>query len=80
MVWEGIELTAVGMTTVFAFLGLLVGLMQGSAVFFEAFGDRLAAPASPEPVPGASRSGARDEEIAVVLAAVEAHRHRRGGN
>ena len=34
MVSEGMLLMAVGMATVFAFLGLLVGLMQGSAAFF----------------------------------------------
>ena len=68
----------VGMTTVFAFLGLLVALMQGSAAFFAAFAERF-----PEPemmnVSGqtASTIAGSDEEIAIVLAAVEAYR--RGG-
>ena len=79
MVSEGVLLMAVGMATVFAFLGLLVGLMQGSAAFFAAFGDRFT---EPEPGPaglGAAAAGAggNDDEIAIVLAAIEAHR--RGG-
>jgi sodium pump decarboxylase gamma subunit len=74
MIWEGVELTAVGMTTVFAFLGLLVGLMQGSAALFEAFGHLFPVPAPTEAAPGASGGAAGGEEIAIVLAAVEAHR------
>jgi sodium pump decarboxylase gamma subunit len=69
---------AVGMTTVFAFLGLLVALMQASAAFFEAFGDRFAEPEAPTPSPGTPPDSAgNDDEIAIVLAAIEAHR--RGG-
>jgi sodium pump decarboxylase gamma subunit len=79
MVWGGIELTAVGMTTVFAFLGLLVGLMQASAALFEAFGHRFPVPPSTETTSGASGGASRDEEIAIVLAAVEAHRRQRRG-
>ena len=79
MVWEGIELTAIGMTTVFAFLGLLVGLMQGSAAFFQAFGHRFPVPFSTETTPGVSGGAARDEETAIALAAVEAHRRQRRG-
>lgn len=62
----------VGMATVFAFLGLLVGLMHASAVFFAAYGDRLSEP-EPEVRATAVPSG-KEEEIAVVLAAVEAFR------
>ena len=71
-------LMAVGMTTVFVFLGLLVALMRGSATFFAAFGHHF-----PEPEPAAVQ-GARSpdienhEEIAIVLAAIEAHRLGRG--
>ena len=78
MVSEGVLLMVVGMTTVFAFLGLLVALMQGSAAFFAAFAERF-----PEPelmnVGGQTTSTkpGTDEEIAIVLAAVEAYR--RGG-
>ena len=79
MVWEGVELTAVGMTMVFAFLSLLVGLMQGAAAFFEAFGHRFPVPPSTEASPGASGSAARAEETAIVLAVVEAHRRQRRG-
>ncbi len=77
MVSEGVLLMAVGMVTVFAFLGLLVGLMQGSAAFFGAFGDRFA---EPEARGGGQLPGsAGDEDIAIVLAAIEAHRRARGG-
>ena len=79
MVWEGVQLTAVGMTTVFAFLGLLVGLMHGSAAFFEAFGHRFPALPPTETTPEAPGGAAHDEEIAVVVAAVEAHRRQRRG-
>ena len=40
MLSEGVNLMAVGMTTVFGFLALLVVLLQVSARFFEKFGDR----------------------------------------
>ena len=42
-------LMGVGMATVFAFLGLLVGLMQGSAAFFAAFADRFPEPEAAAP-------------------------------
>jgi len=71
MLAEGLQLLLVGMATVFAFLTLLVGLMEGSARFFEAYGDRLSQPEAAQPSGGASDS---HEEIAVVLAAIEAHR------
>jgi len=60
----------VGMTTVFGFLSLLVVTMMGSAAFFERFGDWFEEPAPPKrpAVTGPS------PEIAVVLAAIEAHR------
>jgi len=79
VVSEGVLLMAVGMTTVFAFLGLLVGLMYGSAAFFAAFGDRFP---EPEAVPtgwAASPAAGHDEEIAIVLAAAEARRLGREG-
>jgi len=71
---DGIQLLLVGMTTVFAFLMLLVGLMAGSARFFEAFGHRFVGAEEPPPVAQASSRVGESEEIAVVLAAVEAHR------
>ena len=79
MVSEGVLLMAVGMLMVFVFLGLLVGLMQGSAAFFAAFGARFPEP-QPAPSGRATSPGAEnDEEIAIVLAAVEAHRLGREG-
>ncbi len=74
MIVEGFRLMAVGMLTVFAFLTLLVGLMNCSALFFEKFADRF-----PEPEPDGSakaRTGntGQDEEIALVLALAQARR------
>jgi Na+-transporting methylmalonyl-CoA/oxaloacetate decarboxylase gamma subunit len=71
MMQEGMRLMAVGMFTVFAFLTLLVGLMRGSAAFFEANAHRF-----PEDAPEDARSGrsGNDEEVAVVLALAEALR------
>jgi len=71
---EGVRLMAVGMLTVFAFLTLLVGLMRGSAAFFEAFADRFPEAPLGEPTVSGSGAGAGEEEIAVVLAAITAHR------
>ena len=73
---EGVQLMGIGMTTVFAFLGLLVLVMQGSAAFF-----RSNAHLFPEPeAPVAKKPAIEAEdqaEIAVVLAAIAAHRARR---
>ena len=77
MVSEGVLLMAVGMATVFAFLGLLVGLMWGSAAFFAAFGDRFAEPEPAGQGAAAAAGAGNDAEIAIVLAAIEARR--RGG-
>ena len=73
MLFEGINLMVVGMTTVFSFLALLVIVMQVSARFFERFGDRWpdAAVATGD---SDSTPGTQNEEIAVVLAAITAHR------
>ena len=66
---DGVWLMVVGMTTVFAFLSVLVGVMQLSAKIVSGLPEPVAeqtAPAQPKV----------DElaEIAVILAAVEAHR------
>ena len=73
MPFEGINLMVVGMTTVFSFLALLVIVMQVSARFFERFGDQWpdAAVATGD---SDSTPGTQNEEIAVVLAAITAHR------
>ncbi|MEO0603103.1 MAG: OadG family transporter subunit [Myxococcota bacterium] len=65
MLFEGVRLLVVGMTTVFAFLGILVVAMQATRAFASAFApaEALAAPATNE-----------DADIAVVLAAVAARR------
>ena len=71
---------AVGMTAVFAFLGVLVVAMQATAGVLGRF-----LPAQAEPAPEAERAqattAAADEDliqIAIALAAVEAHRRRQG--
>ncbi len=75
MVSEGLRLMAVGMFTVFAFLTLLVGLMNGSALFFAKFADRFPDEAKSEPTK--ARAG-NDEEIALVIALAEAARQHPG--
>jgi len=63
---DGVRLMAVGMTTVFVFLGGLVVAMQVSAAAVARFGPD-------EPTPGdAGGPVAGDSEIAVVLAALAA--------
>lgn len=71
MVLEGLQLMAVGMFMVFAFLALLVGIMEASSAFFEANAHRF-----PEEPPNADdRDRAEpDAEIAIVLAIAEALR------
>ena len=65
---------AVGMGTVFGFLSIMVAIMYVSAAFFERF-DHLFP--EPEPAPTRGRaSSSNDAEIAVVLAAIAAHRSR----
>lgn len=65
---EGLTVLVVGMTTVFAFLVLLVVIMQGSSWFFARFAHLFPEPEQPA---GASL---RDDlsEIAVVIAALRA--------
>ena len=67
MLVEGLHLMAVGMTTVFGFLTMLVLIMYASSRLFDALGDRF-------PLPGDSSTSEADElvEIAVALAAIEA--------
>ena len=76
MLFEGINLMVVGMTTVFSFLVLLVIVLQVSARFFERFGDQWpdAAVATGD---SDSTPGTQNEEIAVVLAAITAHREQK---
>jgi len=71
MILEGLRLMAVGMFTVFAFLALLVGVMKGSAIFFERFADRF-----PEDAPQEStaRQAGNDGEVALALVVAEAYR------
>ena len=75
MLIEGVRLMVVGMATVFSFLSLLVVVMTMQARFFEVYGERFEEPE----VEPATRQPQRsdDAEIAVVLAAIAAHRGRR---
>jgi sodium pump decarboxylase gamma subunit len=67
---QGLTVLVVGITTVFAFLILLVVIMQGSSWFFARFAHLF-----PEPEQSAG-APLRDDlsEIAVVLAALRAHK------
>ncbi|MBW1885593.1 MAG: OadG family protein [Deltaproteobacteria bacterium] len=75
MLLDGLRLMAVGMTTVFVFLTLLVGLMRASAVFFEANAHRF-----PEADSDDSASGkvGNDEEVAIAIAVALASRRGQG--
>ncbi len=68
---EGLWLMAIGMATVFAFLGVMVLTMQGSAAFFDSYGHLFP---EPEPPPKRVPEATVPIEIAVVLAAVAHHR------
>jgi len=70
---EGFWLMLVGMSTVFGFLSILVATMYISAAFFESFAHLFP---EPEPVQQRIASSDNDAEIAVVLAAIAAHRSR----
>ncbi|MEZ4319980.1 MAG: OadG family transporter subunit [Myxococcota bacterium] len=74
---EGFWLMGVGMTVVFGFLTLMVATMNASAAFFERYGHHFESPAPARPAPTPARAAAAPPpEIAVVLAALEAHRRR----
>ena len=69
-VLEGVRLMAVGMTTVFAFLTLLVLAMQALRVVGSWFPDR-----EPEASPNRAQTPHSDDhDIAVILAAIAATR------
>jgi Na+-transporting methylmalonyl-CoA/oxaloacetate decarboxylase gamma subunit len=66
---------AVGMTTVFVFLTLLVGLMHASAAFFEANAHRFPEADSDD---SASGNAGNDAEVAIAIAVAEAARRGQG--
>ena len=65
MLLEGVRLMVVGMTTVFAFLGVLVVAMHGTRAVAEQFSE----PESPGQ-PGDQATQDNDRDVAIVLAAV----------
>ncbi len=71
---EGLMLMGVGMTTVFAFLVLMVGAMMAQASLFRRFDIEF------EPVRNAVPESSTDHRshlhIAIALAAIESHRRR----
>ena len=66
---------AVGMTTVFGFLGLLVLAMNASAAWFRNYDDPFTQRA-PDPRPAAPPVAEDHAEIAAIVAAITAHRAR----
>ena len=76
MLLEGVNLMVVGMTTVFSFLALLVIVLEVSARTFQRGTAAEAQPATAAMTPRGVSPVRGSEEIAVVLAAVEAHRRR----
>jgi len=91
MMIEGVRLMAVGMTAVFAFLGVLVVMMYASASIFSrwalepsAAGDASSTSTNTITANDAIAAASVVEErqlieIAVALAAIEAHRQQQGG-
>ncbi len=72
-IMDGVFLMVIGMTTVFIFLVLLIGAMNGSTAFFRKFAhlfpeETKAAPKKAAPATDPSA------EIAVVMAAIRAKR------
>ena len=76
MLLEGVNLMVVGMTTVFSFLALLVIVLEVSARIFQRGTDAEAQRATVAMTPSGMSPVRGSEEIAVVLAAGEAHRRR----
>ncbi len=74
MMLEGLRLMLVGMFTVFAFLGLLVGLMKAQAAFFAANAHRFPEEAPRDSVGGRSGRGQGDAEVAAAIALATAMR------
>ena len=77
MLLEGVNLMAVGMTTVFGFLALLVVVLEISSRVFQSLGHRWSDPAIAQTQPELMLNARRDTEIALALAVIEAHRRRR---
>ena len=72
---QGLVLMAVGMGTVFAFLGLLVALLHASSAFFRSWPEDMPATAAAKPSSTAKLAEQADLElIAVALAAIERSR------
>jgi sodium pump decarboxylase gamma subunit len=72
LLMQGVTLMIIGMATVFAFLVLLIGFMNGSAAFFTKFAHLF-----PEETAQAPKKAAASDptaEIAVALAAIRAKR------
>lgn len=82
MIMEGVRLMALGMTMVFVFLALLVGVMSATAWFFQRYGryfpeateTRAARPAAAMTTPASDSSAT----VAAVVAAIHAYRARQG--
>ena len=74
MMLEGLRLMLVGMFTVFAFLGLLVGLMKAQAAFFAANAHRFPEPVPTSPAGSRSGRGRGDAELAAAIALATAMR------
>ena len=69
-IYDGLRLMVIGMSTVIAFLCLLVVLMQISAFFFKRYNARL-----PETTPtDAVTTTDNNRDIAIALAAIAHHK------
>ncbi len=72
LLMQGVTLMVIGMATVFAFLVLLILVMNGSAAFFSKFAHLF--PEEETTAPKAASASDPTAEIAVALAAIKAKR------
>ncbi|MDD3925766.1 MAG: OadG family protein [bacterium] len=70
MLVTGLIITVIGMTTVFAFLGIMVGVIDITGRVIQAVAK--CRPQEETPVVTESAGAVRDEEIAAVIAAIHA--------
>ncbi|WP_373186044.1 OadG family protein [Halopseudomonas sp.] len=79
LIMEGFELMLLGMGSVFVFLILLVAVTTGMSSFLSRFfPEALPAPKAPKRAKPTAGAAVDQETIAVIGAAIQQHRSRRG--
>lgn len=79
LIMEGVELMLLGMGSVFVFLILLVAVTTAMSAFLSRFfPEALPVPKAPKRAKPVSGNAVDQETIAVIGAAIQQHRSRRG--